>query len=196
MVTAYPNRTSSVLRGSWILERILGTPPSSPPPNVPAFPETKEGAKALTVRERMEEHRKNPTCNTCHGIMDPLGFALENFDAVGEWRTMDRWAGTPIDSSGKLVDGTPINGPADLRKALMKNPQQFVQTMTEKLLMYALGRQLEASDMPVVRQIVRGSAPDQYRFSTIVLGIVKSEPFQMKQVESVSESNTKIAVLK
>ena len=186
MVTAYPNRTSPVLRGSWILERILGTPPTAPPPNVPAFPETKEGAKVLTVRERMEEHRKIPSCNACHGIMDPLGFSLENFDAVGEWRTMDRWARTPIDSSGKLVDGTPVNGPADLRKALTKDPHQFVETMTEKLMMYGLSRELEPKDMPLVRKIVTTTAPDQYRFSSLVMAIVNSAPFQMKKVETQS----------
>jgi hypothetical protein len=192
MVTSYPNRTAPVLRGAWVLERILGTPPSPPPPNVEAFPETKEGAKVLTVRERMEQHRKQASCNACHGIMDPLGFALENFDAVGEWRTVDRYAGTPIDSSGKLVDGTPVSGPVDLRAALTKNPEQFVQTFTEKLMMYALGRRVEYYDMPVVRRIVREAARDQYRFSSIVMGIVKSEPFQMKQVEN-PEAETKIA---
>ena len=195
MVTAYPNRTSPVLRGSWILERILGTPPTAPPPNVPAFPETKEGAKVLTVRERMEEHRKIPSCNACHGIMDPLGFSLENFDAVGEWRTMDRWARTPIDSSGKLVDGTPVSGPADLRKALTKDPHQFVETMTEKLMMYALARELEPKDMPLVRKIVTTTAPDQYRFSSLVMAIVKSAPFQMKKVES-DAPGVKVASLK
>jgi mono/diheme cytochrome c family protein len=183
MVTSYANRTAPVLRGAWILERIMGTPPSPPPPNVEAFPETKEGAKALSVRERMEQHRKNASCNSCHGIMDPLGFALENFDAVGEWRTMDRYAGIPIDSSGKLVDGTPVNGPADLRLALAKNSDQFVQTMTEKMMMYALGRRVEYNDMPGIRKIVREAGREQDRFSSLVMGIVKSAPFQMKQID-------------
>jgi mono/diheme cytochrome c family protein len=184
MVTSYPNRTSTVLRGAYILERLIGAPPSPPPPNVEAFPETKDGAKVLSVRQRMELHRKNPSCNACHGIMDPLGFALENYDAVGEWRTMDRWAGAPIDSSGQLVDGTPVNGPADLRAALVRDPAQFARTMTEKLLMYALGRQVEPVDMPVVRRIVSNAAKQNYRFSSIVMGIVNSGPFQLKQADA------------
>ncbi len=120
MVTAYPNRTSPVLRGSYILENITGTPPSPPPPNVPAFKENKDGEKAHTIREIMEEHRANPTCNACHGVMDPLGFALENFDTIGSYRTMDRFTRTKIDTSGRLVDGTQVNGPIDLRKALLR----------------------------------------------------------------------------
>jgi hypothetical protein len=178
MVTAYPNRTSPVLRGAWILERILGTPPAPPPPNVDAFPETPAGAKGLTVRERMEAHRKNPTCNACHGVMDPLGFALENYNAVGEWQDVDRWAGIPIDASGTLVDGAPVSNPSDLRRALTADPRPFVQTLTEKLMMYALGRPLEAYDMPAVRKIVRDAAGENYKFSAIARGIVSSPPFQ------------------
>ena len=120
MVTSYANRTAPVLRGAWILENILGTPPAAPPPDVEGFKENKEGEKALTVREIMEQHRAKPSCNACHGVMDPLGFALENFDAIGAWRWKDRWAGTPIDAAGQLVDGTPVSGPEDLRKALMQ----------------------------------------------------------------------------
>jgi hypothetical protein len=183
MVTSYPNRTSSVLRGSWILENILGTPPAAPPPNVEGFKENKEGEKARSVREIMEQHRANPSCNSCHGVMDPLGFSLEGFDAVGSWRTKDRFAGTPIDASGKLIDGTPVNGPDDLRKALTKHSEEFVQAMTEKMMMYALGRSIEYYDMPTIRKIVRDAAKDNYRFSTIVMGIVKSTPFQMSKVE-------------
>jgi hypothetical protein len=182
MVTSYPNRTAPVLRGAWILERILGTPPAAPPPDVEAFPENVEGEKAKTVRERMEAHRKNPSCNSCHAVMDPLGFALENFDAIGEWRTIDRYAGTPIDAGGRLVDGTAVNSPAALRQALAANPEQFAQTLTEKLLMYALGRTVEYHDMPLVRQIVRDSARNGYRFSSIVKGIVESAPFQKVQI--------------
>ena len=133
------------------------------------------------MREIMETHRANPACNSCHGIMDPLGFALENFDAIGEWRSADRWAGTPIDAAGKLVDGTAIGGPVDLRNALMRRPDQFVQTVTEKLMTYGLGRSVEHYDMPAVRQIVRDAARDNYRFSSIVMGIVKSAPFQMRK---------------
>jgi hypothetical protein len=180
MTTSYANRTAPVLRGSWILENITGTPPAAPPPDVEGFKENKEGEKAKSVREIMEQHRAKPSCNACHGVMDPLGFALENFDAIGQWRVKDRDAGTPIDASGKLVDGTAISSPADLRKALLKRPEQFVQTMTEKLMTYALGRHLEYYDMPTVRQIVRDAARDNYRFSSIVLGIVKSAPFQMR----------------
>jgi hypothetical protein len=182
MVTAYPNRTSPVLRGAYILENITGTPPSPPPPNVEAFKENKEGEKAKTVREIMEQHRANPSCNACHGVMDPLGFSLENFDTIGAWRAKDRFAGTMIDASGKLVDGTSVSGPDDLRKALMTRPEQFVQTMTEKLLMYSLGRGLEPYDLPTVRKIVRDSAKDNYKFSSIVMGIVNSVPFQMSKV--------------
>jgi len=180
MTTSYANRTAPVLRGAWILENILGTPPAAPPPDVEGFKENKEGEKARSVREIMEQHRAKPSCNACHGVMDPLGFALENFDAIGGWRSKDRDAGTPIDASGKLVDGTAVNSPADLRKALMKRPEQFVQTMTEKLMTYALGRSVEYYDMPAVRAIVRNAARDNYRFSSIVMGIVRSAPFQMR----------------
>ena len=179
MVTSYPNRTAPVLRGAFILESIAGTPPSPPPPNVPAFKENKDGEEAKTVRQIMEQHRANPSCNACHGVMDPLGFAFENYDTIGAWRSKDKFARTVIDSAGKLVDGTSVNGPADVRKALMKHPDQFVQTMTEKLMTYALGRRLEYYDMPGVRKIVRDAARDNYRFSSIVMGIVKSAPFQM-----------------
>jgi len=188
MVTSYPNRTAPVLRGAWILENITGTPPSPPPPDVEGFKENKEGEKAKTVREIMEKHRANPSCNACHGVMDPLGFALENFDAIGAWRAKDADAGTAIDASGKLVDGTAVNGPNDLRQALLKHPEQFAQTVTEKLMTYALGRTLEYYDMPTVRQIVRDAAKDNYKFSSIVAGIAKSAPFQMRRVEKVSSN--------
>jgi len=183
MVTAYPNRTSPVLRGAYILENIMGTPPAPPPPNVEAFKENKEGEKPKTVRAIMEAHRANPTCNACHGIMDPLGFALENFDTIGSYRTMDRYTRTSIDTSGKLVDGTPINGPADLRSALLRHPEQFAQTLTEKLMTYALGRGIEYFDMPSIRKIVRDAKGDNYKFSSIVLGIVKAPAFQSSEVE-------------
>jgi Protein of unknown function (DUF1592)/Protein of unknown function (DUF1588)/Protein of unknown function (DUF1587)/Protein of unknown function (DUF1585)/Protein of unknown function (DUF1595) len=183
LVTSYPNRTSSVLRGAWILENIMGTPPAAPPPDVEGFKENKEGEKPKTVREIMEQHRAKPTCNACHGVLDPLGFALENFDAVGAWRSKDRWAGTAIDASGKLVDGTPVGSPADIRKALEKRPDQFVQTITEKLMMYALGRSVEYYDMPAIRKIVRDVSREDRRFSAIVMGIVKSAPFQMEKAD-------------
>jgi hypothetical protein len=180
-VTSYANRTAPVLRGAWILENIVGTPPAAPPPDVEGFPENRDGEKARSVREIMEQHRAKPSCNSCHGVMDPLGFALENFDAIGEWRDVDRYAGTRIDSSGQLADGTPIGGPADLRKVILRRPEQFVQTATEKLMTYALGRSVEYYDMPAVRRIVRDTARDNYRFSSIVMGIVKSAPFQMRK---------------
>ena len=183
MVTAYPNRTSPVLRGSYILENITGTPPSPPPPNVPAFKENKDGETAKTVRQIMEEHRANPTCNACHGVMDPLGFSLENFDTIGSYRTMDRFTRTKIDAGGKLVDGTVVNGPTDLRNALLQHPEQFTQTFTEKLMTYALGRSVEYFDMPGIRKIVKDAKRDNYRFSSIVTGIVAAPAFQSNMVE-------------
>jgi mono/diheme cytochrome c family protein len=188
MVTAYPNRTSPVLRGSYILENITGTPPSPPPPNVEAFKENKEGEKPKTIREIMEAHRANPTCNACHGVMDPLGFSLENFDTIGSYRSMDRFTRTKIDTSGKLVDGTAVNGPSDLRNALLKHPEQFVQTFTEKLMTYALGRGIEYFDMPSVRKIVKDAKRDDYKFSSIVMGIVAAPAFQSSMVERAEPS--------
>jgi len=188
--TSYANRTAPVIRGAWILENILGTPPAAPPPDVEAFQENKDGERAKTIRAIMEQHRSKPTCNACHGVMDPLGFALENFDAIGEWRAQDRWAGTPIDASGELIDGTKVSGPADLRKALVKRGPQFVQTMTERLMTYALGRSVDYYDMPTVRQIVRDAARDNYRFSSLVMGIVKSAPFQMRKVPDADPVST------
>ncbi len=184
MATAYPNRTAPVLRGAWILERVTGTPPAAPPPAVPSLKENKTGEKPHTVRELMAQHRDKPACFACHGILDPLGFALENFDAVGMYRTKDRIAGTPIDASGELPDGTKINGPDDLRKALTANPNQFVQTITEKLMTYATGRAVTYRDMPTIRAIVRDSAKDNYRFSAIVMRIIDSDQFQKRSPAS------------
>jgi hypothetical protein len=184
MAAAYPNRTSPVLRGAFILEYITGAPPATPPPNVEAFPEAEIGtAKARTVREIIAKHRENPTCFACHGVMDPLGFALENFDAVGVWRDVDRYAGMPIDSAAELPDGTPVAGPDDLREALMRNPEQFVQTFTERFLMYALGRTVDYKDMPAVRKIVREAGKKDYRFSELVWQVVASEPFRMREAQ-------------
>ena len=178
-VTSYPNRTSPVLRGKWILENILGTPPPAPPANVPPLKENEEGSKnPRSVRELVEEHRRSPACSGCHSVMDPLGFSLENFDATGEWRNKD--TSGPIDVSGQLADGTKVNGPVSLRQAIMKHPDQFAGTVTEKLLTYALGRGLEFYDMPVVRGIVRDAARDDYKFASLITGIVRSTPFQMK----------------
>jgi mono/diheme cytochrome c family protein len=188
MVTAYPNRTSPVLRGSFILENLLGTPPAPPPPNVEAFQENKEGEQFKTIRQIMEAHRANPSCNACHGVMDPLGFALENFDTIGTYRAMDRFTRTKIDASGKLVDGTPVTGPADLRSALMSRQEQFVETMTEKLMTYGLGRSLEYYDRPAVRAIVRNCKAASYRFSSVVMGIVNAPAFRSSMVESAGSN--------
>jgi mono/diheme cytochrome c family protein len=183
MVTSYPNRTSPVLRGAYILENLLGTPPAPPPPNVEAFPENKEGEQFKTIRQITEAHRANPACNACHGVMDPLGFALENFDTIGTYRAVDRFTRTRIDTAGKLVDGTAVNGAADLRAALLAQPEQFVQTLTEKLSMYALGRSIEYHDMPSIRAIVRESKATNYKFSAIVMGIVNAPAFRSSMVE-------------
>ncbi|MCP5145425.1 MAG: DUF1592 domain-containing protein [Gammaproteobacteria bacterium] len=189
MVSAYPDRTAPVLRGAFVLENILGTPPAAPPPNVEGLKENVDGAKPLTVRERMEAHRANPNCNGCHGLMDPLGFALENFDSVGRWREIDRFVGSPIDATGELPDGTLMHGPDDLRKALLRKPDQFVQNLTEKLMLFALGRPVEYFDMPAVRQIVREAARQDYRFSSIIMGIVSSEQFQTKSKPVPADSS-------
>jgi hypothetical protein len=180
-VTSYATRTSPVQRGKWILSNILGTPPPPPPPNVPALTETVKG----TVRQRMEQHRANATCATCHRVIDPLGFSLENFDATGQWRTMDE--GAKIDPSGTLFNGDKVDGPVALRAELTKRPEIFAGVFTEKLLTYALGRGVEYYDMPVIRSILRDAAPNGYRVSAIVMGIVKSAPFQMR-VEHTLES--------
>jgi hypothetical protein len=182
LVTSNANRTSPVQRGKWILENLLASPPPLPPPNVPPLKESSELARATSVRGRMEQHRSNPACAGCHKIMDPIGLTLENFDGVGQWRTAD--SGFKIDVSGQLVDGTPVDGPASLRKALLNRPEAFVGAMTEKLLMYGIGRETKYYDMPVVRAIMHESAGDRYRFSELVLGIVKSDPFQMRVKEA------------
>lgn len=179
-VTSEANRTSPVKRGKFILEAILGTPPPAPPPNVPPLKEN-EGAQVMSVRARLELHRKNPPCSGCHAVMDPLGFSLENFDGIGEWRTKE--PGGAVDPSGQLADGTKIDGPVALRNAIMKHPEQFVRTLTEKMLTYGLGRGLEYYDMPTVRGIARDASRNDYKFSSIVLGIVKSTPFQMRRVQ-------------
>ena len=181
MVTSHPHRTSPVIRGKWVLENILGAPPPPPPDVVPPFQEETEAARPRSVRERLDVHRRNPACAGCHRMIDPAGLALENFDAVGGWRTRDGGTrGTPVDASGQLVDGTKVDGVVALRAALMREPDIFVSTVTEKLLTYALGRGLTAADMPAVRGIVHDAQRDGYRFSSIVLGIVRSVPFQMR----------------
>jgi mono/diheme cytochrome c family protein len=179
-VTSLATRTAPTLRGKWILDNILGTPPPPPPPVVPALKDP-SGKEPVTMREQMEAHRANPTCAACHKMMDPLGFALENFDGVGAWRS--REGNTPVDASAQLVDGTPVDGPASLRQALRNRPTAFVATLTEKLLTYALGRGLTYHDMPAVRAIVEKAGERDYRFSRIVMGIVTSVPFQMSRTD-------------
>jgi Protein of unknown function (DUF1592)/Protein of unknown function (DUF1588)/Protein of unknown function (DUF1595)/Protein of unknown function (DUF1585)/Protein of unknown function (DUF1587) len=184
MMTAYPNRTSPVLRGAWILDRLLGTPPADPPLEVPSLPENRRGQPAKTLRARLEQHREKPTCYACHGVMDPLGFALENFNAVGQYRANDPDTQTPIETAGQLPDGTAIKGAIDLRQTLVGRPDhQFVQALTENLLTYALGRSLEYQDMPTVRRIVRQAAADNFRFKSIVLGVVSSDAFRKREVD-------------
>ncbi|MBX5461589.1 MAG: DUF1592 domain-containing protein [Steroidobacteraceae bacterium] len=179
MLTSYPDRTAPVLRGVWILERITGTPPGTPPPNVGNLKENEAGKKPRSLRERTALHSQNPTCFGCHGVMDPLGFALENFDAVGRYREIDRVTNEVVDTRAKMPDGTEIDGPDDLRAALLARPEQFVQTLTEKMMTYALGRPLEYADMPTVRGIVRKVAQQDYRFSALVTEIVASDAFRM-----------------
>ena len=183
MVTSHPNRTSPVLRGKWLLETLLGAPPPEPPPNIPGLPDRGEGGEPASVRDRLERHRANPVCASCHAPMDPLGFALENFDAIGGWRAHSE-AGLPIDSSGTMPSGVQFEGPAGLRNVLLGRGHEFAGAVSEKLLAYAVGRGLEYYDRPTVRQILRDAAADDYRWSSIVLGIVKSAPFQWRRSPS------------
>jgi hypothetical protein len=195
-LTSTAIRTSPVQRGKYVMEVLLGTPPPPPPPNVPALPEnadTRTGhvAKPLTVRERMEEHRSNPACAGCHKLMDPIGFALENYDAVGIWRTND--SGFRVDASGQMFDGAKLSGPASLRQAILNHSDAFIGTFTENLLAYGLGRVLDYRDMPVVRGIDRDAARNDNRFSSFVLGVVKSIAFQMRRSEEVEPASTTFA---
>ena len=183
-VTSYATRTSPVVRGKYLLDNILGAPPPPPPPNVPDLPERGDDGEPASIRERMEQHRANPVCASCHTRMDPLGFALENFDAIGQWRTVD--GTSAIDASGVLPDGTTFAGPDEFRQALLMHREEFVRTFTEKLLTYALGRAVQYYDMPAVRTILRDAASTNYRWSSLILGIVESRPFQMRQAQAVA----------
>jgi hypothetical protein len=193
-LTSTANRTSPVARGKYVMEVLLGTPPPNPPGNVPALRENSDArtgqvlAKPLSVRERMEEHRSNPACAACHKMMDPIGFALENFDAVGVWRTND--SGFKIDASGQMFDGAKLDGPASLRQAILNHSDSYISAFTENLLAYGMGRVLEPYDMPVVRAIRREAARNDNRFSSFVLGIVKSMPFQMRRAEEAEPVST------
>jgi hypothetical protein len=182
MRTSYGNRTSPVLRGAWVLDKLMGTPPTPPPPGVETNLDTPEGEQPKTVRERLEQHRKDASCNACHGVIDPYGLALENFTVIGAWRDYDKEAGAPIDASTELSGGRPVDGPSALTAALLERDDQFVQALTEKLMMYALGRELEYYDMPQVRAVVREAKAKDYRFSALVAGIVQSDAFRMQKV--------------
>jgi mono/diheme cytochrome c family protein len=182
MVTSHAHRTSPVLRGKWVLENIIGVSPAPPPDDVPALSDEEHPDKPRSGREALEAHRANPVCASCHRVLDPIGLSLENFDAVGAWRSRDGGTlGPPVDATGELVDGTKLDGVVSLRRALASQPDTFVRTMAEKLLTYAVGRGLGAPDMPVVRAIARDAAKSEYKFSSLVLGVVKSAPFQMRQ---------------
>jgi hypothetical protein len=181
--TSYGNRTSPVVRGAWVLDKLNGTPPAPPPPNVVTDLSTPPGAKPKTMRAMLEQHRSIPMCNMCHGVIEPNGLPLERFTVTGQWRDVDWEADAPIDSKVTMPDGTVVEDPADLRRALLSRPGQFVQALTVKLMMYALGREIEPSDMPQVRAIVRHAAKNDYRFSSLVTGIVSSDAFRMQALE-------------
>jgi hypothetical protein len=181
-VTSAGNRTSPVKRGKWILENLLGAPVPQPPPGVETNLATAPGAAPTSVRQRLEQHRASPSCASCHAVMDPVGFSLENFDLIGKYRETD--GGAPVNATGKLTDGTALDGPASLRTALLDRREAVASTATEKLLTYALGRRVEYFDMPAVRTVVRDAARQDYRFSSLITGIVKSVPFTMKRAEN------------
>jgi len=190
MLTANPNRTSPVLRGKWVLDNLLASPPPEPPPNVETDLSAKPGAAPTTLRERLEQHRENPSCYSCHGVLDPIGFALENFNTVGQFQEFDRNTLTRLDASGVLPDGTQINRPEDLKDALVERSEQFVQSLTERLMTFALGRTIDYRDMPAIRKIVRDAEKDDYRFDAIVYHIVNSDAFRMREsMLSANESN-------
>lgn len=190
MATSYPDRTSPVLRGQWIMAHLLGTPPESPPKGVNATLPASSLENPKSVRERLALHRSNPSCNHCHGVMDPLGQALENFNAIGEWRVRERDTGVPVDATGELADGRKVAGPIDLRNALTANPDQYVQTIVENLMTFALGRTVEYYDMPSVRAIVRESARSNYSFLSIIKGVAESAAFRMRSQPKAKEGQT------
>jgi mono/diheme cytochrome c family protein len=191
MMTSVADRTSPVLRGKWVMEVLLASPPPAPPPNVPTLEETKgvSEARVLTVRERMEQHRNNPACNSCHRVIDPLGLALENFDVTGQWRIKD--GGSPIDPAGTLYDGTEISGPVGLRQALMKRSDVVLTSFTESLMTYAIGRRVEPFDMPTIRKIVSDAKKNNYRMSSFIMGVISSPAFQMKRAEAVETTEVR-----
>ena len=187
--TSYGDRTSPVLRGAWVLDKLMGTPPTPPPPDTATDLSQKAGDQPKTVRARLEQHRDNASCNTCHGVIDPTGLALENFDAIGQWRTTDSQAKVPIDASTVLPTGVAINGVVELRTQLVARPEVFARTVTERLLMYAVNRRLEYFDMPQVRAIARAAAKENYKLSSIVLGIVNSDAFRKQALRGRRRNN-------
>ena len=191
-LTSVSNRTSPVQRGKWVMIALLNNPPPPPPPNVPPLKENQENGKSQSVREKMEEHRTHEPCHSCHQLMDPIGLSLENFDAVGAWRTKD--SGLPIDAASRMYDGTKLDGPVSLRNALMSHSDAFIGTFTEKLLAYALGRVVDYQDMPMVRSIEHDAARHNNRFSAFVFGIVDSMPFQMRKVDGTGSMPARVSV--
>jgi hypothetical protein len=187
--TSYGDRTSPVLRGEWVLDKLIGTPPAPPPPNVNTDLSVKEGERPTTVRARLEVHRKNPNCNACHGLIDPPGLALENFDNTGRWRTIDRAARAPIDANTVLASGVAMNGPIELRRYIESHGDQFPTTVTRRLMMYALNREVEYYDMPQVRQIVKNSAAGGYKFGDLIMGVVNSEAFRRQGPEEHKQTS-------
>jgi hypothetical protein len=194
LLTSVADRTSPVQRGKWVMEVLLGTPPPAPPPNVPSLDESvkaDKGGKMLSVRERMEQHRANPACNSCHRVIDPLGLALENFDVAGKWRIKDN--GVPIDSTGELYDGTKMQGPAGLRAALLKHQDLLLLSFTERLMTYAIGRRMEPFDMPAIRAIIRDAAKNDYKLSSFVTGVANSAAFRTTRMEATETTDAPAA---
>jgi len=182
LLTSHTTKTSPILRGKWILDSLLNSPPPPPPPGVPPLDESAANGRKLTTREQIEQHRKNAVCASCHARMDPLGFALENFDVIGRWRTQDQGGG--IDASGKLPDGTAFNGPQGLKQFLLSHKEEFAAATVSRLLTYALGRELDVRDQPAVREILRETQGGRYRFEDLIAAIVNSVPFQMRQIQA------------
>jgi len=189
VLTSLANRTSPVLRGKWVMEVLMGTPPPPPPPNVPELEETggNEGGRFLTTGERMAIHRQNPSCNSCHSLIDPIGLALDSYDVTGKWRMREN--GAPLQTEGEFYDGTPITSPTDLNRALLKRPLPLVRSFTENLMAYALGRRVEYYDMPTIRQIEDDAEEDGYRMSSFIHGVVQSPAFRMARAETVDEQD-------
>jgi hypothetical protein len=192
MVTSYPNRTSPVLRGKWVLDVLLGAPPRPPPANVPSLPEREVSGRPSSVRERLEQHRKNPACSSCHSQMDPLGFAFEHFDPTGAWRSTD--GGVPIDATGQMPGSPPFEDLQGLRSLLLSHRDQFIENVAARLLSYAVGRPLEYYDFPAIRQIRREAISNDTHWSALILGIVRSAPFRMRQSRASEKTSASIKV--